>query len=116
MTPIFFWIVDIVRARRANNRGFADWTDSGTSLRQRKNRRSSIFRISNSAWYFGPGRSTRTDHPSTEQMNLPSPSRLLEAAADARLYGTFREGFTIILGIAIVAVSGLLSTPQVWTV
>jgi hypothetical protein len=49
-------------------------------------------------------------------MNLPSPSRLLEAAANARLYGTFREGFTIVLGIAIVAGSGLLSEPQVWIV
>ena len=49
-------------------------------------------------------------------MNLASPSRLLEAAADARLYGTFREGFTIVLGIAIVAGSGLLSEPQVWIV
>jgi hypothetical protein len=49
-------------------------------------------------------------------MNLPSPSQLLEAAANARLYGTFREGFTIVLGIAIVAGSGLLSEPQVWIV
>lgn len=45
-------------------------------------------------------------------MNLPSPSRILEKAAHAKLYGTFREGFTIMLGVAIVAGSSLLNEPQ----
>jgi hypothetical protein len=49
-------------------------------------------------------------------MNLPSPSRVLEAAAKARLYGTFREAFTIVLGIAIVAGSSLLRGLQEWVV
>jgi len=49
-------------------------------------------------------------------MNLPSPSRVLEAAAKARLYGTFREAFTIVLGIAIVAGSSLLKGLQEWVV
>lgn len=49
-------------------------------------------------------------------MNLPSPSRILDAAAKARLYGTFREAFTIVLGVAIVAGSGSLREPQEWIV
>jgi hypothetical protein len=49
-------------------------------------------------------------------MNLPSPSRILDAAANAKLYGTFREGFTIVLGVAIIAGSRLLSGPQEWIV
>ena len=46
-------------------------------------------------------------------MNFPSPSRILEEAAKAKLYGTFREAFTIVLGIAIVAI---LQEPQEWIV
>jgi len=49
-------------------------------------------------------------------MNFSSPSRILEAAAKAKLYGTFREAFTIVLGIAIVAGSSLLQEPQEWIV
>jgi len=49
-------------------------------------------------------------------MNLLSPSRLLAAAASAKLYGTFREAFTIVLGVAIASSSGLLSSPQEWAV
>jgi hypothetical protein len=49
-------------------------------------------------------------------MNLPSPSRVLDAAASARLYGTLREGFAIVLGVAIIASSSLISGPQEWII
>ncbi len=49
-------------------------------------------------------------------MTLPSPSRVLHAAAKAKLYGTLREAFAIVLGVAIIGGSRLISGPQQWII